>query len=87
MLQHVATDPFPFTFFLLFLVTRIQFYAIEIARNKRGLNKCHYKDKSAAEQDSEGTNQEKTCENSEVTDQERTGEQTEPSETEHNTES
>ena len=32
-----------------FLVTRIQFYAIEVARNRRGLNKCHSEKRKAEE--------------------------------------
>lgn len=35
----------------LFTVTRIQFYAVEIARNRRGLNK-HFLEKSASTEDS-----------------------------------
>lgn len=35
----------------LFTVTRIQFYAVEIARNRRGLNK-HFLEKSISTEDS-----------------------------------
>ena len=39
-------------FTCLFAVTRIQFYAVEIARNRRGLNK-HLLEKSPSTQESE----------------------------------
>ncbi|XP_065187078.1 protein PBDC1-like [Sycon ciliatum] len=34
------------------LVPRVQFYAIEIARNRRGLNNCHYEAAQKAKKDS-----------------------------------
>jgi hypothetical protein len=40
-------------FLFLFVVTRIQFYAVEIARNRRQLNKLHLPKQSPVEDESQ----------------------------------
>ena len=42
------------------LVTRIQFIAIELARNRRGLNNCHYENKVGTAKNEVGDSVEKT---------------------------